>query len=243
MINGINAGIILGIVVIECLSQTFARKFYDYNKPEENTDGTKNFWLMVFAFGFYAFVLYLLLQAYKYSDFAITNALSHFNGSDITGIIKYEQIDDELMASDFTLRNDDLEINLACADPSLSFMEMSEDETLRAFGTDNNMFSFELLNSHIDKMKSLFNLDKEDETFTLEITEKGVNVKGSSYNANITHTYEGGSGNNTVVIYKKYINLLDKESYKVTVCENKVVFHSLDTETSLTVAVAVVDED
>ena len=74
MINGINAGIILGIVVIECLSQTFARKFYDYNKPGENTDGTKNFWLMVFAFGFYAFVLYLLLQAYKYSDFAITNA-------------------------------------------------------------------------------------------------------------------------------------------------------------------------
>ena len=29
---------------------------------------------MVFAFGFYAIVLYLLLQAYKYSEFAITNA-------------------------------------------------------------------------------------------------------------------------------------------------------------------------
>jgi len=66
MINGVNVGIILGIVVIETLSQTFARKFYDSNKPEENTDGTKNFWLMVFAFSFYALVLYLLLQAYKY---------------------------------------------------------------------------------------------------------------------------------------------------------------------------------
>ena len=74
MINGNNAGIIVGIVIIECLSQTFTKKFYDYNKPGENTDGTKNFWLMVFAFGFYAAVLYLLLQAYKYSDFAITNA-------------------------------------------------------------------------------------------------------------------------------------------------------------------------
>jgi len=74
MINGINAGIIIGIVIIECLSQTFARKFYDSNRPEENTDGTKNFWLMVFALGFYVIVLYLLLQAYKYSDFAITNA-------------------------------------------------------------------------------------------------------------------------------------------------------------------------
>jgi hypothetical protein len=66
MINGINAGIIIGIVVIETLSQTFARKFYDFNKEGENTDGTKNFWLMVLAFSFYAFILYLLLQAYKY---------------------------------------------------------------------------------------------------------------------------------------------------------------------------------
>lgn len=74
MINGVNAGIIIGIVVIETLSQTFAREFYDANKPGENTDGTKNFWLMVFSFGFYAIVLYLLLQAYKYSEFAITNA-------------------------------------------------------------------------------------------------------------------------------------------------------------------------
>jgi len=179
-----------------------------------------------------------------YNGTKVIDALSHFSGSDITGLIKYEEIDNELMASDFTLRSDDLEINLACADPSLSFMEMSEEETRRAFGTDSNMFSFELLNAHIDKMKSLFNLDKEDEVFTLEVTDKGINVKGNSYNANLTHSFEGSPAVGTsVVIYKKYINLLDKESYKVNVCENKVVFHSLDTETSLTVAVAIVEED
>ena len=179
-----------------------------------------------------------------YNGSKVIDALSHFTGSDITGLIKYEHIDDELMASDFTLRNDDLEINLACADPSLSFMEMSEDETRRAFGTESNIFSFELLSAHIDKMKSLFNLDKEDEIFSLEVTDKGVNVKGNGYNANITHSYEGEPANGTsVMIYKKYINLLDKESYRVNVCENKVVFHSLDTETSLTVAVAISEED
>ena len=43
--------------------------------------------------------------------------------------------------------------------------------------------------------------------------------------------------------YKKYINLLDKENYKVIVCGNKVVFRSLDTNTHLTVAVAITDED
>jgi hypothetical protein len=46
-----------------------------------------------------------------------------------------------------------------------------------------------------------------------------------------------------VVIYKKYLNLLDKENYKAIICENKVVFKSLDTNTHLTVAVAMIDED
>tara|TARA_R110001592_G_scaffold120545_3_gene324953 strand:- start:31876 stop:32631 length:756 start_codon:yes stop_codon:yes gene_type:complete len=178
-----------------------------------------------------------------YNGSKVIDALSHFNGSTVTGVIKYEQIGGELMASDFTLRNDNLEINLACADPSLSFMEMSEDETRRAFGTDDNMFSFELLTPHIEKMKSLFSLEKEDDLFTLEITDKGVNVKGESYNASLCQSREGGQVGDKVVIYKKYINLLDKESYKVTVCQNKVVFHSLDTETSLTVAVAVIEDE
>jgi len=36
---------------------------------------------------------------------------------------------------------------------------------------------------------------------------------------------------------------LDKENYRVVVCDNKVVFRSLDTNTHLTVAVAITDED
>ena len=39
------------------------------------------------------------------------------------------------------------------------------------------------------------------------------------------------------------LNLLDGENYKVMVCDNKVVFRSLDTNTLLTVAVAITDED
>ena len=57
------------------------------------------------------------------------------------------------MASDFILENEDLQINLACTDPSLSFMEMSKEETDRAFDVDSKMFSFDLLTTHVDKMK------------------------------------------------------------------------------------------
>ena len=53
-----------------------------------------------------------------YNGSKVIDALSHFNG-DVKGRIKYTEYDGELMASDFILENEDLQINLACTDPSL----------------------------------------------------------------------------------------------------------------------------
>lgn len=178
-----------------------------------------------------------------YNGVKVIDALAHFNG-DLRGRIKYNEIDNECMASDFILENDDLQINLACADPSLSFMEMSKEEISRAFDTEAKLFEFDLLTTHVDRMKSLFNLEKEEDTFTLYISDNGISIKGTSFDAILCRSYEGISSVGTqVVIYKKYINLLDKENYRVMVCDNKVVFRSLDTNTLLTVAVAITDED
>lgn len=183
------------------------------------------------------------LKVSFYNGSKVIDALSHFSG-DVKGRIKYTEYDKELMASDFILENDDLQISLACTDPSLSFMEMSKEETDRAFGTDSNLFQFDLLTTHVDKMKSLFNLDKDEDIFTVYTSDKGIGVKGTSYDATLCHSYDSTSELGTkVVIYKKYINLLDKENYRVIVCDNKVVFRSLDTNTHLTVAVAITDED
>ena len=68
MINGINVGIILGIIIFETFSQYLTRNFYDSNK--ENS----KLWYMFLAFILYAPVLYLLLMTYDYSQFAISNA-------------------------------------------------------------------------------------------------------------------------------------------------------------------------
>ena len=68
MINGVNAGIIISIVVLETLSQSFARGYYDSGKSEEYI------FLPIFSVLVYAPIVYLLIKAYDYSDFAITNA-------------------------------------------------------------------------------------------------------------------------------------------------------------------------
>jgi hypothetical protein len=183
------------------------------------------------------------LKVSFYNGSKVVDALSHFNG-DVKGRIKYTELDGELMASDFILENSELKITVACADPSLSFMELSKEEMTRAFGTDNSMFEFDLLTTHVERIKSLFNLDKEDETFTLYLGDKGIAVKGTSYDSIVTGSYTGDAPvGSKVVIYKKYLSLLDKENYKAIICENKVVFKSLDTNTLLTVAVAMIDED
>ena len=142
-----------------------------------------------------------------YNGTKVIDALSHFNG-DIRGRIRYAEYDGELMASYFIMENEDLQISLACTDPSLSFMEMSKDETDRAFGTDSSLFQFDLLTTHVDKMKSLFNLDKDEDIFTLYINEKGIGIKGTSYDATLCHSYDSDSDVGTkVVIYKKYVRI------------------------------------
>jgi len=178
-----------------------------------------------------------------YNGSKVNDALSHFS-DEVQGRIIYNESDNENMASDFIIEGQDLTINLACADPSLSFMEMTKDEIQRAFNTDNKMFEFDLLTTHVDRIKSLFNLEKEEEVFDIYISDKGVSVRGKSFDTLISSAYEGNVDVGTKVsVYKKFINLLDKENYKLIVCDNKLVFKSLDTQTMLIIAVAMIDED
>jgi hypothetical protein len=173
----------------------------------------------------------------------VIDALSFF-GEEMSAVISYQKTGDDLVATDFTVTDENLKINLYCADPSLNFMEMTEDEIKRAFGATGKVFSFELLTVHVDKMKSLFKLEDDKELFKFKVSDKGVHVSGERYDAVLTHQVETHSDEMTEVsIYKKYIPILDKENYKVIVCENKVIFKSLDTNTLLTVAVAITDEN
>lgn len=184
------------------------------------------------------------LKVSFYNGSKVNDALDHFKDG-ATGSIRYQKLDDQLMASDFIINGSgphSLTVNLPCADPSLSFMEMSKDEMSRAFDTSDKLFEFDLLLGHIDRMKSLFNLEKDEDVFELYLCKDGVGVRGNTFDGIISHSFEGDAIGKKVTVYKKYLNLLDKENYKLIVCDNKLVFQSLDTDTRLTVAVAITDD-
>lgn len=165
-------------------------------------------------------------------------ALKHFIGLSVSAEITCKETPEGLVATNLKLMSDELKVDLPCADPSLGFQDMSNDQIKRVFSTEGNLFQFEVQTFHIDKLNSLFNLEKEQETFKIARDEAGVKFKGETYDSLIVPV-SSDVNNSEVMVYKKYLNLLDKESYNVTVCDEKIVWRSLDSNTLLTVATCI----
>ena len=162
----------------------------------------------------------------------VIDAIKHFEADAIKGEIEFIEQDGELIASSLRMFNDELEITLSCSEPSLGFKDLTEDQQAAIFATDNTQFSFNIDTHTINKVKNLFGLDK-DETFSVQANGKGVSVNGKSFNAVINPE---SNGQGEVTVYKKYLNLLDKEEQTVHVADSKIVFQSTESNTLLTVS-------
>ena len=121
---------------------------------------------------------------------------------------------------------------MSCSEPSLGFKDLTKEQQEAIFSTNGSALNFEIDTHMINKVKNLFNLDTE-ETFSIKANGKGVNVNGKSFSV-VVNPESKGSG--AVTVYKKYLNLLDREEQNVYVSNSKVVFQSKDSETLLTVS-------
>jgi hypothetical protein len=172
----------------------------------------------------------------------INEALRNFSDTDaseLTGVVECAEMEGELIATKIKISSTDLTLSLACSDPSLGFIDLTSDQVKVIFSKKDLMFDFDLEPFMQTKISSLFNLDKDSDTFKIQYTHDAVRVKGDSFDAKITQTdaTAGDVNGAEVMLYKKYFNLLDKESYVVSVCLNKLIFKSKDSNTLLTVSV------
>lgn len=164
----------------------------------------------------------------------LTDAFKQFEYNSIQGEINFVENDEDFVATSFRIYNDELEITLACSEPSLGYKDLSDSQIQSIFDVSGASYKFEIDYTTLSKAKSVFNLDK-DETFSINANGKGVRFKGKTYNMLITPDYDG-TPNNNITLFKKYLNLLDKEDYTANVLDNRVVLKSNDSETLLTIA-------
>lgn len=162
----------------------------------------------------------------------IIEAFKQFEYDSIQAEIEFVENDEDYVASTFKIFNDELEIVLACSEPSLGYKDLTESQLQNIFMTEGAEVNFDLSFTDTSKIKSLFNLDK-DETFAISTSKEGVRIKGKSYNKLINSTSVSKAN---VTVYKKYLNLFDKEDYSTYVFNNRVVLRSKDSNTLLTIA-------
>ncbi len=162
----------------------------------------------------------------------LIDAFRQFEYDAIQAEIEFLENDEDFVASSFKIFNDELEITLACSEPSLGFKDLTEAQLQNIFSLEGADVNFDITHGEVTKIKSLFGLDK-DETFTISSSKEGVRIKGKSYSKLINTT---GAAKSNAVIYKKYLNLFDKEDYAANVFSNRVVLRSKDSNTLLTIA-------
>ena len=164
----------------------------------------------------------------------LTDAFKQFESDSIKAEIEFIENDEDFVATGFKIYNDELEITLACSEPSLGYKDLTDVQIQSIFNIDAANYVFDMDVSTTSKVKSLFTLDKE-ETFSISANGDGVRMKGKTYNMLVTPDYDGSNPGN-VTLFKKYLNLLDKEDYSANVMDNRVVLRSKDSETLLTIA-------
>ena len=113
---------------------------------------------------------------------------------------------------------------------------MSEAQVSAAFGKDNSIYEFDLSQENLTKLNNLITLDK-NELFKIYSDKRGVHVAGDTYDIIIDDSIT--EEHNPVDLFKTFFSRIDKESYKVTVCQNKLLLDSEDSSTRVALNLAI----
>jgi hypothetical protein len=181
---------------------------------------------------------------------AVINALKHFNDAKETSIeISYTEFQDpgdlgselyEHIADTITISNSDLSISLNCADPSLGFIEMTDEQISAAFSKADKIFGFRLFLDDLIKVQEMFKLDSNKETVCILINKEGIHFKGGNYDMKIDKETTSDE-THKVLLYKKHIGFLDKDDYEVTICQSRTIFDSVNVVSSVLMSNCVTD--
>lgn len=175
-----------------------------------------------------------------YNGNRVIDALKSFGLENIRAEVSFEETDSGWIATNFLISNIDKtdKIQLACADPSINFMDLTQAQVDSIYDDSDKMFKFTIDNDAISKLESRLNLDKEVDTFMIVLKDGKVWFKSpnDTYNTLIRDAKDASSDDESVLVYKRYLSLLDGENYECSVCHNKLILKSNDSATLLSIA-------
>jgi len=177
-----------------------------------------------------------LVKVSLFSGQKLIECLKYFDPHNLRGELHYYEEGDEYYAEKIVLQDPTTEITIHCADVTLGFTTMSDTQINAAFGNDSELYHFQLSQEMLTKVNNLITLDK-NELFSIYSNSKGVHIKGDTYDVVVDDDIT--TENQEVHLFKSFLNRIDRENYAVSVCPNKLVLDSQDSNTRIALNLAI----
>lgn len=175
-----------------------------------------------------------------FSGSRLQNCIGHFDPHHLEMEISTFKDDDEgvYYADKIVLRDQKLKIEIHCQDISLGFTSMTEEQVGRAFDTSSEIFKFEYSREDFTKVSSLFTLDKS-ELLQIASESDGIHIRTDAFDIVVDDRQKGdGTVKST---FKAFFDRVDKETYTVIACENKLILISQESQMRIALNLAITE--
>ena len=171
-----------------------------------------------------------------YSVDKLIKSFSHFEGYALDFIIQMENTSEGIVGTDIILRNESLKINFQCASLRL-FTHITDEMMDRIADTGTSEVNFVLTKELQGRINSLTGIDSDQKLLTISVKDGQVKANGKSYDLSLLSVGNATADVN-VSVYKSQFAYIDKEDTMVYMNQDRLIFHSIETDTKMIIGKA-----
>lgn len=171
-----------------------------------------------------------------YSVDRMMKSFSHFGSGAIEFELHQENTSEGNVGTDINLKNESLDINFQCASLRL-FTHITDEMMDKIADSSAAEVSFVLTKEMQAKINSLAGIDADQKLLTIGVKKGNVTVSGKSFNLTLMNI-DNTTSDVTISVYKNQFAYLDKEDTMVYVTEDRLIFHSIESDTKMIIGKA-----
>ena len=171
-----------------------------------------------------------------YSVERMMKAFSHFGNGAINFDLHQEETADGNVGTDIDLKNETLNINFQCASLRL-FTHITDEMMDRIADSSVSDISFVLSKEMQAKINIMSSIDIDQKLLTIKVKGGNVTALGKSFSLSLL-SIDNASTDVSISVYKNQFAYLDREDMMVYVTEDRLIFHSIESDTKMIVGKA-----
>lgn len=175
-----------------------------------------------------------------YSGSKLLTCIGYFDPHHLSlEISTFKEDDGSYYADKIILKDQKLKIEIHCQDISLGFTSMTDEQVKRAFDKSTSLVEFLLSREDLTKINQLMSLDR-NELFDIYCDSEGIHVKTEAFDIVINDSIKCESQIKKST-FKSFLEKVDKETYLISLCENKLVLESQESSIKMALNLAITE--